>query len=94
MMKPGQEFYAFEQDIPADFLPMIMKVEEPVVESVKRTRTVKPAPVVEEATAPDFWIKERIDGTFDIFSQTGKKMNEQDILSRGEAEEFVKSLEK
>ncbi len=71
IMKPGQIFLAFEKDIPEDFMSMIMKVEEAPT-PVKRTRAAKPAPQVEEIQSSYYWIKERVDGTFDIFSRTGK----------------------
>lgn len=93
MMKPGQEFFARESELPEDFKPMLLRVEEKAI-PVKRTKVAKPPREEEKAVTATFWIKERADDTFDIYSSTGKKMNEQSIYSREDAEEFVKSLEK
>jgi hypothetical protein len=100
MMKPGQVFTATVEEIPADFMPMIIALDKvPVVPRVAEALPVEVPIIIEGLTTEipkvvekpvTYRIKPRGD-YFDILDSKGKKINEQK-LSEDEALDMLNKL--
>lgn len=101
MMKPNQVFTATKEEIPADFMPMIIALDKvPVVPKVVAALSAE-VPIIIEGLITEvpkvvekpitYRIKPRGD-YFDILDSKGKKINEQK-LSEDEALDMLKKLQ-
>jgi hypothetical protein len=87
IIKPGQIFEAYEEDIPASFRKLVICLSDDVL-------AVATAKKLEEAKKPEilYEIKERSKGWFDIVNiETGKKVNERGLRD-AEAKDLLKTL--
>ena len=82
IIKPGQVFDAFEDEIPVAFRDVIVPLE---AIPVKEETPVEPAP-------PEYTLKHRSGGYYWIIDSNGKVMNEE-ALKKPEAEAFIADLE-
>jgi len=81
IIKPGQVFEAFEDEIPVGFRDVIIPLEPiPAKEEVH----VEPVP-------PEYTLKHRSGGYYWIVDSNGKTMNEE-ALKKEEAEELIEKL--
>ena len=82
IIKPGQEFYAYEHEIPQGFRDVIIPLEEIVEDDEK--------PVV--AAKPEYFLKSRGQGGwYNVVDSNGKVMNEK-ALKKEAADEFIEEL--
>ncbi len=86
IIKPGQVFFAYPQDIPEAFRDSVKPVDETKREVFEETG------VIEDHSFPKFELKETSKGWFDVVNSEGKALNEKK-LRKEEAEILVKALE-
>ena len=88
MIKQNQTFDAFPDELPKDFLDVIVPATPKDAEKMATSHS----PVV-EVTAMEYFLKSRGGGWYNVVSKDGKVQNEK-ALKREEAEKLVKSLQK
>jgi hypothetical protein len=99
IMKPGQIFTAAEKDLPANFRPLVVPLDNTIQVQKPpdlRSRTNWQDTVVPEPEpkpeSPVYRVKEKANGEwYDVYDSKNKKVNEQK-LTKEEAERFVKNL--
>ena len=96
IIKPGQEFFAFEEDIPDAFRDVIIPIEGYEKKDNPKEVVSEEAKKGEDDVGevkPKFEVKHRTGAWYDVVnSVTGKRINEK-ALSKENAEKLVKSLE-
>jgi hypothetical protein len=79
IIKPGQVFAAYPNEIPPEFLDTIVPLEK-----IPEAPTPEEVPV--EVTQPAYELKHRGGGYYDIVDANGKQMNEVAIKGKDAAE--------
>lgn len=90
IVKPGQEFYATEDEIPLSFRDMIVPVH-PTGKKVTITEAKEAEKEEKEKSATKYELKHRGGGWWNVVSEEGKIINES-ALKKDEAEELLQSL--
>lgn len=88
IIKPGQVFWAFPEEIPAAFRDQVVPVDQ------TEAKKLEPTPDAEiPAAEPLYTIKARTEGGtwYDIVDGNGKVLNEK-ALHKDKAEKYLKSL--
>ena len=87
MIKPGERFFAREDEIPAGFRDIIIPVDP-----VARVKKLEEADAVAEVTAkPVYELKHRGGGWWDVVDADGKVQNEK-ALKKEEAADLLETL--
>ncbi len=89
IIKPNQEFYAREDEIPMGFRDLVVPVDPVAVAKKKTEEEVKVEKEV--LSKPKFFLKEKGGNWWDVVNEEGKVINEKS-LRKAAAEELVKSL--
>lgn len=84
IIKPGQEFLACEHEIPLGFRDVIIPLE---------TVPKKAEAVPVKVEKPEYTVKHRSGGFYNILDSNGKVMNEEAIKGKEAAEQFIKDLQ-
>ncbi len=84
LIKPGQTFTAYDHDIPMGFRDTIILLD-PASEKEAEV------PVVVEK--PEYTVKHRSGGYYNILDSNGKVMNEEAIKGKEDAEKFIEDLQ-
>ena len=84
IIKPGQEFTAFDHEIPMGFRDVVILLD-PVAE--------KEATVPVKVSKPEYTVKHRSGGYYNILDSNGKVVNEEAIKGKEGAEKFIEDLQ-
>jgi hypothetical protein len=87
MIKPNQQFYAREEEVPDAFKDVVVVVDPEQAAKVKKVTEKK----VEEASAPNYALQHRNGKWWDVVSESGKVQNEK-ALTKEAAEELLNTL--
>ena len=87
LIKPGQKFYAREEEIPQAFKDVVVEVEPDKAAEVKKVKEDK----IEQATAPKFELQHRSGKWWDVVNEAGKVQNEK-ALDKDAAQELLNTL--
>lgn len=89
-IKPNQKFVAAEEEIPMVFRDSIIRLDG--VDMTQSKPEDKNKPIPEEVEKPEYSLKQRSPGWFDIVDANGKVITEK-ALRKGDAEKAVEDME-
>ena len=84
IIKPGQVFLAYDHEIPKGVRDIVIALD-PVPE--------KEAAAPVKVEKPDYTVKHRSGGFYNILDSNGKVMNEEAIKGKPAAEKFIEDLQ-
>ena len=87
IIKPGQRFYAKEEEIPPAFRDVIVAVDPVKAAKVQEKREEK----IDKSNAPKFELQHRSGKWWDVVNESGKVQNEK-ALAKEDAQELLNSL--
>ena len=84
LIKPGQEFMAYDHEIPMGFRDTIILLD---------TVPEKEAEVPVKVKQAEYTVKHRSGGYYNILDSNGKVVNEEAVKGKDAAEQFIEDLQ-